>query len=1088
MFTQSDDNSSKNSDNIEDWDKPADDLDISAFKSLWVEFVKWFAKSVPFESNDTKEMLSALQEMPFAKNKNMNLELSSRCICEYTQTLIKSYPANKSNKYIHAIFNYLQSDSSHPSPSRRYVAIYNFNKILSIVKDTRFSLLHHAMTEVIPVWFENVSQLIVATSHKPIYDKDLQAETKPAIELYMLSTLLLDNIDNFAIQVKEEADKMDHDDEPPKCPSIQAYNDFWEFLLKNSFSSDQHCRYQSQKVLHALASKYFTVVTQLADENLSKWIIELMQKCQWNVSGEMENSQLTVLNSQLPNDKSEQNSIITHLTAQLQGINWLVGNMKVEIKLLVTEELLFNIVQSINTLEIDKTDEDINRKAIKSQYLKQLFEILTLWSKSAEFYESFVVEIEKQTKLDLYALAIQTLLIPHSLDLDLANEEEEKSLEEIMESAKGYILVQTQLWGKRLLRGIKEVKDSHEYIDLTCLDPEIPEEYSAKVILQLTQGYLSLVEIEKSTNKDEIKNLLCDKWNQHLVGCTELWVGNDSSPVINLKGKILLNFLCQLYIPFEKVCSWLTDKSSDFQKGINWLCKFISSNTQIIEYLIARTPDHPILLSLWVPIINTLIRGSEDSSEVLKAFIRYIPREWKDPIDDDDRKADQLRTYSVLWYHCKKTNLFENNSIECSELLTHFLNQINEYSGERHPVFVKYEWLNLVGIIYNLESPVKGQSGANNGGSSKGPRTIGEVLQSSLFRIMNQYFPLWSHEIKPDTREKRYYEMIFDGILNLITFSKSPHSLKLLFRVIKEDNTLLEHKLAHALHVLITKGINKLSMVGFLSNIKLIFSEFIDFDNEPEALGNQSIHNNLKFGIVERCILKIFKTCPFEYLTALINELAPRLMRKLQVEFNTKDADTIMFQLKEKGYILKIFEVFVDRIEESSANIKDFFNSIKVQGIELTKALIKVCHFRNFWDFPSIGDKLIDNENDRKDWEQLVDFYAHNCWSLMCSVISTTQTKAEVFDSFLFTSKAENPRIWNVLVPEKTEYKFKVETEFRLKHNFYEGDGIQSKMMMLLKDSNDSFFVNVSSKFYLLGQYPHGSCTQIKCRRESQTS
>jgi len=213
---------------------------------------------------------------------------------------------------------------------------------------------------------------------------------------------------------------------------------------------------------------------------------------------------------------------------------------------------------------------------------------------------------------------------------------------------------------------------------------------------------------------------------------------------------------------------------------------------------------------------------------------------------------------------------------------------------------------------------------------------------------MNQYFPLWSHEIKPDTREKRYYEMIFDGILNLITFSKSPHSLKLLFRVIKEDNTLLEHKLAHALHVLITKGINKLSMVGFLSNIKLIFSEFIDFDNEPEALGNQSIHNNLKFGIVERCILKIFKTCPFEYLTALINELAPRLMRKLQVEFNTKDADTIMFQLKEKGYILKIFEVFVDRIEESSANIKDFFNSIKVQGIELTKALIKVCHFRNF--------------------------------------------------------------------------------------------------------------------------------------------
>jgi hypothetical protein len=100
---------------------------------------------------------------------------------------------------------------------------------------------------------------------------------------------------------------------------------------------------------------------------------------------------------------------------------------------------------------------------------------------------------------------------------------------------------------------------------------------------------------------------------------------------------------------------------------------------------------------------------------------------------------------------------------------------------------------------------------------------------------MNQYFPLWSHEIKPDTREKRYYEMIFDGILNLITFSKSPHSLKLLYRVIKEDNTLLEYKLEHALHVLITQGINKCPLVEFLSHTKAIFTDFIDFDTLEET-------------------------------------------------------------------------------------------------------------------------------------------------------------------------------------------------------------------------------------------------------------
>lgn len=49
----------------------------------------------------------------------------------------------------------------------------------------------------------------------------------------------------------------------------------------------------------------------------------------------------------------------------------------------------------------------------------------------------------------------------------------------------------------------------------------MPEEYSARAILQLTQGYLFLFNMEDSVdskNKKEITSLLCDKWNGHLVG------------------------------------------------------------------------------------------------------------------------------------------------------------------------------------------------------------------------------------------------------------------------------------------------------------------------------------------------------------------------------------------------------------------------------------------------------------------------------------------------------------------------------------------------------------------------------------------
>ena len=397
-----------------------------------------------------------------------------------------------------------------------------------------------------------------------------------------------------------------------------------------------------------------------------------------------------------------------------------------------------------------------------------------------------------------------------------------------MESCYNYVLTLTKEHNMRILRGIKYVKDKHKYINLTFIDPEVPEEYTAKVILQLTQGFLKLVEIEKECGKQEVRNLLCDKWNAHLVGCTELWVGNDSSPVINLKGKIILNFLCQLLVPPEKLCSWLTDKNSDFQKCIDSLCKYIGANSEVIEYLVARTPEQPTLLSLWVPIINTIVQGTEDSTEVLKSFIRFLPREWKEPIEDDDRKADQLRTYSVLAHYCNKINLLDEEVFpESAELLTHFLNQVNEYSTHSHPVFVKYECLNLIGIIYNLKAPSKIKALGNDKA-----HIIGEFLVNTIFRIMNQYFPLWSHEIRPDTREKRYYEMIFDGLINLITFSKNPHSLKLFFRVIKEDKTLLEYKLEHALHVLITKGFNKLTLSEFLVRSKLLFSEFIDFESD----------------------------------------------------------------------------------------------------------------------------------------------------------------------------------------------------------------------------------------------------------------
>lgn len=235
------------------------------------------------------------------------------------------------------------------------------------------------------------------------------------------------------------------------------------------------------------------------------------------------------------------------------------------------------------------------------------------------------------------------------------------------------------------------------------------------------------------------------------------------------------------------------------------------------------------MFSLWVPIINSLIQNSKDPESVLLTFIKHIPLNWDGEIEDNDRKADQLRTYSVLAHYCCKYDILSQvKHPECSNIIIHFINQVNQYSREGHPVFVKYECLNLIGILYNIQGPTKGK--ATETPSDK--QIIGETLRQVINRILNQFFPLWSSEIQPDTREKRHYEMIFDGMINLVTFSKNPHALSLFFRVIKEDETLLEYKLEHAIHVLVKKGFNKLPISEFLVRTKGLFLEFIDFDEE----------------------------------------------------------------------------------------------------------------------------------------------------------------------------------------------------------------------------------------------------------------
>lgn len=107
---------------------------------------------------------------------------------------------------------------------------------------------------------------------------------------------------------------------------------------------------------------------------LDEWIISLINTCNLAVNKQIDQSQLDLIES------GQDSEVIKHLTAQIQGINWLKNRMGVDLPKLVNQELHFNVVHGVKAIykpEQDNLLMDQNKKVLKGLYFKQLFELLT---------------------------------------------------------------------------------------------------------------------------------------------------------------------------------------------------------------------------------------------------------------------------------------------------------------------------------------------------------------------------------------------------------------------------------------------------------------------------------------------------------------------------------------------------------------------------------------------------------------------------------------------------------------------------------------------------------------------------------------
>jgi hypothetical protein len=74
----------------------------------------------------------------------------------------------------------------------------------------------------------------------------------------------------------------------------------------------------------------------------------------------------------------------------------------------------------------------------------------------------------------------------------------------------------------------------------------------------------------------------------------------------------------------------------------------------------------------------------------------------------------------------------------------------------------------------------------------------------------------------------------------------------------------------------------------------------------------------------------------------------------------------------------------------------------------------------------------LENEDTKKDWEDVVNMYISGSWKCLCAIINATQTKEEIFTKFLFPATENEWSIWKMLLPNSIQYEFAVETNFTI--------------------------------------------------------
>ncbi|XP_040210104.1 DNA-dependent protein kinase catalytic subunit [Rana temporaria] len=288
-----------------------------------------------------------------------------------------------------------------------------------------------------------------------------------------------------------------------------------------------------------------------------------------------------------------------------------------------------------------------------------------------------------------------------------------------------------------------------------------------------------------------------------------------------------------------------------------------------------------------------------------------------------------------------------------------------------------------------------------------------DELKNTLEQFVAFNFPMRSDEFPKGTLKYNNYVDTLKKFLDALELSRSPLLLQLMAEIFCRDSK-------HVIEELFQKSFKTVILRSNCDGQVILMNTLHGMFTCENLLSNTT-----RQAIIDRCLLTLLWNCSLDAMREFFCKIITLSVDTLKSKF-TKTSETVFeTQLTKKLGYCKMLEVLYSRLSRDEIYSKQsrinhaFEGSSNVEGNQLTKTLIKLCH-----------DAYTENMSGESQLLEKRREYHCSAYNCAVAVVTCTQTDSKFYYGFLLSEKKEkNVLILENIIDLQRQYSFPIEVE-----------------------------------------------------------